>query len=64
MPFVNLTELASRMMDTMPPARVDSLFGDANLHSSARGAELNARAVVDGLRALGAANPLREYLRP
>jgi len=63
-PFVNLTELASRMMDTMPPARVDSLFGDANLHSSARGAELNARAVVDGLRALGAANPLREYLRP
>jgi len=62
-PFVNLTELASALMDTMPPARVDSLFGDANLHSSARGAELNARAVVDGLRALGAEDPLREYLR-
>jgi lysophospholipase L1-like esterase len=62
--FVNLTELASAKMDTMPPARVDSLFGDANLHSSARGAELNARAVVEGLRALGASNPLREYLRP
>jgi lysophospholipase L1-like esterase len=63
-PFVNLTELVSLKMDTMPPARVDSLFGDANLHSSARGAELNAGALVDGLRALGAANPLREYLRP
>jgi lysophospholipase L1-like esterase len=63
-PFVNLTELASRMMDTMPPARVDSLFGDANLHSNARGADLNARAVVDGLRALGPANPLRDVLRP
>lgn len=63
-PFVNLTELASRMMDTMPRARVDSLFGDANLHSSARGAELNARAVVDGLRALGAEDPLAPYLKP
>jgi lysophospholipase L1-like esterase len=62
-PFVNLTELASRKMDTMPRSRVDSLFGDANLHSSARGAELNADAVVEGLRALGAANPLREYLK-
>jgi len=62
--FVNLTELASQKMDTMPPARVDSLFGDANLHSNARGAELNAGAVVEGLRALGPANPLREYLRP
>jgi lysophospholipase L1-like esterase len=63
-PFVNLTELASQKMDTMPPARVDSLFGDANLHSSARGAELNAAAVVEGLRALGERNPLRPYLRP
>jgi lysophospholipase L1-like esterase len=63
-PFVNLTEIASALMDTMPPARVDSLFGDANLHSSARGAELNARAVVDGLRALGGDDPLRQYLRP
>ncbi|HEU4722206.1 MAG TPA: rhamnogalacturonan acetylesterase [Gemmatimonadaceae bacterium] len=62
--FVNLTELASRMMDTMPPSRVDSLFGDANLHSNERGAILNARAVVEGLRSLGAANPLAAYLKP
>ncbi len=61
--FVNLTELASAKMDTMPPARVDSLFGDANLHSSARGAQLNAQAVVEGLRELGASNPLRGYLK-
>jgi hypothetical protein len=51
-------------MDTLPLARVDSLFGDANLHSSARGAGLNARAVVDGLRALGAEDPLAPYLKP
>jgi lysophospholipase L1-like esterase len=63
-PFVNVTELASAKMDTMPPARVDSLYGDANLHSSGRGAELFARTVVEGLRALGEADPLREYLRP
>jgi lysophospholipase L1-like esterase len=62
--YVNLTEIASAKMDTMPPARVDSLFGDANLHSSARGAALNASAVVEGLRSLGASDPLREYLRP
>ena len=62
--FVNLTEIASRAMDTMPPSRVDSLFGDANLHSNERGAILNARAVVEGLRALGLANPLRPFLRP
>ena len=62
--FVNLTELASRAMDTMPPSRVDSLFGDANLHSNERGAILNARAVVEGLRALGSANPLASYLKP
>jgi len=62
-PFVNLTELASRKMDTMPRSRVDSLFGDANLHSSMRGAQLNAGAVVEGLRTLGASNPLRKYLR-
>ena len=62
-PFVDLTEIASLSMDTMPPSRVDSLFGDANLHSSARGAALNAGAVVEGLRALGQANPLLPYLR-
>jgi hypothetical protein len=60
---VNLTELASAKMDTMPPARVDSLYGDANLHSSARGAALNAAAVIEGLRLLGASDPLRGYLK-
>lgn len=63
-PFVNLTEIVSLKMDAMPPASVDSLFGDANLHSSARGADLNANAVVEGLMALGNANPLQGFLRP
>jgi len=63
-PFVNLTEIASLKMDTMPPSKVDSLYGDANLHSNAAGAELNARSIVEGLRSLGDANPLKPYLRP
>jgi lysophospholipase L1-like esterase len=63
-PFVNVTELASQKMDTMPPARVDSLYGDANLHSSARGAELFAKVVVEGLAGLGEGDPLRGYLKP
>ena len=62
--FVNLTEIASLRMDTMPPAKVDALFGDANLHSNSAGAELNASSIVEGLRALGVANPLKPYLRP
>ena len=61
-PFVDLTELASRKLDTMPPARVDSLYGDANLHTTARGAELFARTIVDGLEALGEDNPLKGYV--
>jgi hypothetical protein len=48
----------------MPPARVDSLYGDANLHSSGRGAALFARTIVEGLSALGEADPLRAYQRP
>ncbi len=63
-PFVNLTEIASLKMDTMPPSKVDSLFGDANLHSNAVGADLNARSIVEGLRSLGDSNPLKPYLRP
>jgi lysophospholipase L1-like esterase len=61
-PFVDLTELASLELDTMPPARVDSLYGDANLHTSARGAELFARTIVEGLEALGEDNPLKGYV--
>ena len=63
-PFVNLTEIASLKMDTMPPSKVDSLFGDATLHSTAAGAVLNALTIMEGLRVLGAANPLKPYLRP
>ncbi len=63
-PFVNLTEIASLKMDTMPPSKVDSLYGDANLHSNAAGAELNARSIIEGLRSLGDSNPLKPHLRP
>ena len=62
-PFVNVTELASQKMDTLPPATVDSLYGDANLHSSGRGADLFARVVVEGLASLGESDPLRAYFR-
>jgi len=62
-PFVNLTEIASLKMDTMPLSKVDSLFGDATLHSNSAGAVLNARSIVEGLRSLGDSNPLKPYLR-
>ena len=62
-PFVNLTEIASLKMDTMPPSKVDSLFGDATLHSNAAGAALNALSIVEGLRALGDRNPVAPFLR-
>ncbi|MDQ2667286.1 MAG: hypothetical protein M3Z05_14905, partial [Gemmatimonadota bacterium] len=63
-PFVNLTEIASLKMDTMPPSKIDALYGDANLHSTATGADLNARSIVEGLRTLDDSNPLKPYLRP
>ena len=62
--FVDLNEIIARRYDELGPQRVDAFFADAHTHTSKAGAELNAASVVEGLRALGTANPLAAYLKP
>ena len=59
--FVNLNEIVAGEYETLGPAAVESLFADKGTHTSPAGAELNARCVVGGLRALSGA-PLDRYL--
>jgi len=63
-PFVDLNELISARYDAMGPEKVDPMFADGHLHTTAAGAELNAQCVVDGLNLLGDKNPLAQYLLP
>lgn len=59
--FVDLNEIIARRYDLLGPAAVDPLFGDPHTHTTLAGAQLNAEAVVSGLRALPGA-PLDKYL--
>lgn len=61
-PFVDLNKLIAERYDTMGPAKVNPLFGDAHTHTTAAGAELNAECVVVGLKALPD-DPLAPYLK-
>jgi lysophospholipase L1-like esterase len=63
--FVNLNQLVMARYAEMTPADIKAkLFTDAdNTHTSPAGAELNAAAVVEGLRALKD-NSLKDYLSP
>ena len=60
--FVDLNEIIAARYDEMGPERVEPLFADPHTHTSRAGAELNADAVVSGLKAL-ASDPLRVYLK-
>jgi lysophospholipase L1-like esterase len=60
--FVNLNEIVAQRYDALGPEKVEPLFGDEHTHTSAAGAELNARCVIAGLKAL-TNNPLAPYLR-
>ncbi len=60
-PFVDLNKLIAERYDEMGPGKVDPLFGDPHTHTTVAGAELNARCVIAGLRALPD-NPLAPYL--
>jgi len=59
--FVDLNEIIARRYDAMGPEAVDGLFGDPHTHTDWAGAEINAEAVVSGLRGL-AGDPLAPYL--
>jgi lysophospholipase L1-like esterase len=61
-PFVDLNEIIAERYDTLGPEKVNPLFGDAHTHTTAAGAELNARCVVAGLKAL-TNDPLAPYLK-
>ncbi len=58
--FIPLNEIIARKYDELGQEKVNPLFGDEHTHTSWAGAELNAAAVVAGLKALKK-NPLAHY---
>ena len=58
--FVDLNEIIAGQYERLGQEKVDLLFADAQTHTSLPGAELNAEAVVAGLKALKK-NPLARY---
>ena len=50
--FINLNEMVAGEYEKLGPPAVEPLFADKGTHTSPAGAELNARCVVAGLRAL------------
>jgi len=61
-PFLDLHERIAERYDALGPEKVDPLFGDPHTHTSRAGAELNAKVVVEALKALPD-DPLAPYLR-
>ena len=59
--FVNLNEIVAGEYEKLEAPAVESLFADKGTHTSPAGAELNARCVVSGVRALSGA-PFDRYL--
>ncbi len=64
-PFINLNEITLSHYAGMTPGEIKEKYYTPadNTHTSLAGAELNARSVVEGLRALTNC-PLRNYLLP
>jgi lysophospholipase L1-like esterase len=58
--FIDLNEIVAREYDEMGPEKVKPLFADPHTHTSRAGAEINAVAVISGLKALSP-DPLAEY---
>jgi rhamnogalacturonan acetylesterase len=58
--FIDLNEIIARRYDALGEAAVEPLFADPHTHTSRAGAELNAEAVVSGLKALQH-DPLEHY---
>lgn len=50
--FIDLNEIIARRYDALGEAKVEPLFADPHTHTSRAGSELNAEAVVAGLKAL------------
>jgi len=59
--YINLNEIVALEFEKLGPEKVAPLFGDARTHSTPAGANLNARMVVAGIKALKKPS-LRKYL--
>ena len=60
-PFIDLNEIIAQRYEELGEAAVEPLFADPHTHTSRAGAELNAQAVVSGLKALSN-DPVEKYL--
>jgi lysophospholipase L1-like esterase len=58
--FIDLNEIIARQYDAMGAEKVEPLFADEHTHQTLAGAELNATAVISGLKALKP-DPLASY---
>ena len=61
--FVDLNDIVARHYEELEPEKVNNLFADEHTHTTPEGAKLNARCVVEGLRAMKDC-PLAKYLVP
>jgi rhamnogalacturonan acetylesterase len=61
--FVDLNDIVARHYEELGQDKVNRLFADEHTHTNPEGAELNARCVVEGLRALKECQ-LTKYLLP
>jgi lysophospholipase L1-like esterase len=59
--FINLNEIIAQRYDSMGQSQVNPLFPSDHTHTSKAGAEINAEAVVAGLKSLPG-NPFARYL--
>ena len=59
--YLDLADLVGSKYAAMKPADVEALFADKGTHTNAEGSKLNARTVIDGLKALPD-NPLAKFL--
>lgn len=62
-PFIDLNEIIAREYDALGEAATEPMFADPHTHTSLEGAQLNARAVVTGLKLLHP-DPLAKYFSP
>ena len=62
-PFIDLNEIIGREYDKLGQAAVEPLFADPHTHTSMAGAEMNARAVITGLKLLHP-DPLAKFFSP
>ena len=59
-PFIDLNEIIARRYDALGEQAVEPLFADPHTHTSLRGAQMNAEAVMTGLKLLHP-DPLEPY---